>query len=120
MIYVEAVATPVAADKNCHCLKEYVNRLKYSTFKCTPSTPLLTDLVSGLPYHSEQLREMAKGLMRSAGIDTIRFTAYSLKAAGLSRRAAEGESTSQLEDAARLSHKSHTLQRHYLRTVTKH
>jgi hypothetical protein len=63
---------------------------------------------------------MAKDMMALAGIDTVRFTAYSLKAAGISHRAAEGVSILELEESARLSHKSGTLQKHYLRRLTKH
>jgi hypothetical protein len=102
------------------CIKEYTHRLNTAPFRCTPATPLLTNLASGIPYQADQLRQMAKSLMAAAGIDTTRFTAYSLKAASISGRAAAGESVAQLEEAARLSHRSKTLQKYYLMKLTKH
>jgi hypothetical protein len=119
-IQATAVSPPVAAKRVCLCMREYVNRLHSAGFKCTAATPLLTSLDTGLPYQPEKLRDMAKALMGAAGIDTVRFTAYSLKAAGLSGRASDGTPVAQLENAARLSHKSGTLRKYYLKPVTKH
>jgi hypothetical protein len=119
-IRASVVATATGARRMSTCISEYTRRLRKARFRCSPSTPLLTDLVTGLPYQVDQLRDMSKALMRNAGIDTVRFTAYSLKAAGLSGRAADGESVAELEAAARLSHRSGTLGKFYLKRITKH
>jgi hypothetical protein len=119
-IHTATVAIPEVVRDITLCIKEYISRFRKAKFMCTKATPLFTDLTSGLPYHADRLRLMAKALMGAAGIDTVRFTAYSLKAAGLSGRASAGETIHDLETAARLSHKSRTLGRFYVKTVTKH
>jgi hypothetical protein len=119
-IQASSVCTAAAARRVSLCMHEYVSRLRSAKFNCTAATPLFTDMGSGLPYPTDRLRDMAKSLMAAAGIDTVRFTAYSLKAAGISRRASAGESITELENASRLSHKSGTLRKFYLRQVTTH
>jgi hypothetical protein len=45
---------------------------------------LFTDSETLRPLNSEQIASLALGMMKSAGVDTLRYSAYSLKAAGIS------------------------------------
>jgi site-specific recombinase XerD len=109
----------VKGHKTTACIKEYVRRLNAAHPDVNHASQLFTDIASGLPYSVETVRELARSLMAKAGINTSRFTAYSLKAAGVSKLIKDGYSLREVEDRARLSHKSKTLTKYYVKPIVE-
>jgi integrase len=110
-------------DSNSHkhhladVVVEVLTRLKHAFPQDYINLPLFYDILQNRPILVEALRVVVKTIMDDAGIDTESFSSYSLKAAGASALHRKGYPLSQIRQLARLSPKTTTLQRFYLKPL---
>jgi site-specific recombinase XerD len=119
--FIDATAIPGVAERDqlISCVEEFIRRLRSGLKVLTLATPLFTSPSTGLPLLVEEIRHLAQSLMAKAGINTTKFTAYSLKAASLSSLADKGYDHAALSSLAGLSQKSATLNRFYIKPLVQ-